>query len=120
MTYLTEYFADNKMEPVNFEDQRQGALRKINQLVTLVSQLQQGISTAPPLPSLPPRVSPGIPIAVHERYNGDPGQFQVFLMQCRPYIDQHQEMFMSDTDCIHFVTSLWMGRAWDWVITLWT
>lgn len=91
---------------VNFQDKLQDALSQIDQLTTLVSQLQQGIAAASPLPSLPAGSSPGIPIAVPELYNGDPDRCWAFLMQCGLYINHNQEMFLSNTDRACFFISL--------------
>lgn len=67
-----------------------------------------------------PRSALPVPVALPDKYDGNPDQCRAFLMQCGLYIEEHPERFQEETARIRFVISLLTRRARDWVTVLWT
>uniref|UniRef100_A0A3B3SN74 DUF4939 domain-containing protein n=1 Tax=Paramormyrops kingsleyae TaxID=1676925 RepID=A0A3B3SN74_9TELE len=73
-----------------------------------------------PLPASPPRPSAPLPIALPERYDGNPDQYRGFLMQVGIYVQEHPEMFTTSGAEVRFTISLLTGRAREWATALWS
>nr|XP_023669304.1 uncharacterized protein LOC111844764 [Paramormyrops kingsleyae] len=71
------------------------------------------------LPASPPRASAFVPVAMPEKYDGNPDHCQAFLMQCGLFIEEHPEHFTDETARVRFVSSLLTGRSRDWATALW-
>uniref|UniRef100_A0A3B3RDY6 DUF4939 domain-containing protein n=1 Tax=Paramormyrops kingsleyae TaxID=1676925 RepID=A0A3B3RDY6_9TELE len=94
--------------------------QQVDQLTTLVTQMIEAKASQTRLPASPPRCSVPVPVAMPEKYDGNPDQCRAFLMQCELYTDEHPERFVDDSAHIRFVISLLTGRARDWATELWT
>uniref|UniRef100_A0A3B3SNT5 Chromo domain-containing protein n=1 Tax=Paramormyrops kingsleyae TaxID=1676925 RepID=A0A3B3SNT5_9TELE len=85
-----------------------------------LEQLVASQAARVPLPDSPPRPTAPVPIAMPERYDGNPDQCRGFLMQCGFYVEEHPEMFRSPGAEVRFTISLFTGRAREWATALWT
>uniref|UniRef100_A0A3B3RJN6 ribonuclease H n=1 Tax=Paramormyrops kingsleyae TaxID=1676925 RepID=A0A3B3RJN6_9TELE len=110
---VTEYLA----YIMSTEDQVNQLQEQVQSMTELVGQLLQERAAPISLPDSPSR-SP-VPIALPNRYEGDPDACQAFLMQCGLYITHHPAQFHSEEDKVHFVISLLGGRALTWATALW-
>lgn len=72
-----------------------------------------------PLPASPPHYVAPLPIALPERYDGNPDQCRGFLMQIGIYVEMHLEMFTAPGAEVRFTLSLLTGRAREWATALW-
>uniref|UniRef100_A0A3B3QD29 ribonuclease H n=1 Tax=Paramormyrops kingsleyae TaxID=1676925 RepID=A0A3B3QD29_9TELE len=88
--------------------------------VAAVEQVLAARAAQVPLPDSPPRPPASVPIALPERYDGNPEQFKGFLMQCGFYVEEHPEMFRSPDAEVRFTMSLLTGRAREWATALWS
>uniref|UniRef100_A0A3B3SBH5 Gypsy retrotransposon integrase-like protein 1 n=1 Tax=Paramormyrops kingsleyae TaxID=1676925 RepID=A0A3B3SBH5_9TELE len=88
--------------------------------ISAMEQLLTARAAQVPLPGSPPRPSVPPPIALPERYDGDPDQCRGFLMQVGLYVEEHPEMFTTSGAEVRFTISLLTGRAREWATALWT
>uniref|UniRef100_A0A3B3SD02 DUF4939 domain-containing protein n=1 Tax=Paramormyrops kingsleyae TaxID=1676925 RepID=A0A3B3SD02_9TELE len=72
-----------------------------------------------PLPETPPCSASGLPIAMPERYDGNPDQCKGFMMQCGLYVEEHPEQFRHPGAEVRFTISLLTGQAREWATALW-
>uniref|UniRef100_A0A3B3RD20 DUF4939 domain-containing protein n=1 Tax=Paramormyrops kingsleyae TaxID=1676925 RepID=A0A3B3RD20_9TELE len=87
--------------------------RNLETRISAVEQLLAAQAAQVPLPASPPRVT-APPIAMPERYDGDPDQCRGFLMQVGFYVEEHPEMFSNPGAEVRFTVSLLTGRAREW------
>uniref|UniRef100_A0A3B3R8F7 DUF4939 domain-containing protein n=1 Tax=Paramormyrops kingsleyae TaxID=1676925 RepID=A0A3B3R8F7_9TELE len=87
--------------------------------LTALEQLVAAQAAQVPLPDSPPRTAGSVPIAMPERYDGNPDQCRGFLMQCGIYVEEHPEMFRTLGAEVRFTISLLTGRAREWATALW-
>uniref|UniRef100_A0A3B3SSH1 DUF4939 domain-containing protein n=1 Tax=Paramormyrops kingsleyae TaxID=1676925 RepID=A0A3B3SSH1_9TELE len=93
--------------------------RTLETRIAAVEQLLASQAAQVPLPSSPPRAATPLPIALPERYDGNPDQCKGFLMQVGMYVEEHPEMFTSPSAEVRFTVSLLTGRAREWATALW-
>uniref|UniRef100_A0A3B3S715 CCHC-type domain-containing protein n=1 Tax=Paramormyrops kingsleyae TaxID=1676925 RepID=A0A3B3S715_9TELE len=79
--------------------------RNLENRVAAVEQLLASQAAQVPLPASPSRSSAPLPIALPERYDGNP--------------DQCKEMFTTPSSEVRFTISLLTGRAREWATALW-
>nr|XP_023655862.1 uncharacterized protein LOC111837765 [Paramormyrops kingsleyae] len=102
---------------MSMEDQVNRLQEQVQSMTELVGQLLQERAAPVSLPGSPPRSL--VPIALPNRYEGDPDACQAFLMQCGLYVTHHPAQFRSEEDKVHFVVSLLGGQAVTWATALW-
>uniref|UniRef100_A0A3B3RW46 DUF4939 domain-containing protein n=1 Tax=Paramormyrops kingsleyae TaxID=1676925 RepID=A0A3B3RW46_9TELE len=105
---LTEYFAV-QMDPAGNLETRVTAMERL--LASHASQV--------PLPESPPRPTARLPIALPEKYDGNPDNCKGFLMQCGLYVEEHPDEFRNPGAEVRFILSLLTGRAREWATALW-
>uniref|UniRef100_A0A3B3SA72 CCHC-type domain-containing protein n=1 Tax=Paramormyrops kingsleyae TaxID=1676925 RepID=A0A3B3SA72_9TELE len=93
--------------------------QQVDQLTSLVTQLPERRAGQVEIPSSPSRASAPVPVAMPEKYDGNPDHCQAFLMQCGLYVEEHPERFVEETAKVRFVISLLTGCARDWATALW-
>lgn len=88
-TYTNRMLRLNNMGPAEIQRLQQ----KVDQPTTFVTQMMEGHASRVTLPASPPGTSVPVPVAMAERYEGNPDHCQAFLMQCGLYIKEHLERF---------------------------
>uniref|UniRef100_A0A3B3R1X0 ribonuclease H n=1 Tax=Paramormyrops kingsleyae TaxID=1676925 RepID=A0A3B3R1X0_9TELE len=87
--------------------------------LSALEQLVASSAARVPLPDSPPRHTVPVPVALPERYDGNPDRCRGFLMQCGIYVEEHPDMFRSPGAEVRFTISLLTGRAQEWATALW-
>uniref|UniRef100_A0A3B3QVB4 DUF4939 domain-containing protein n=1 Tax=Paramormyrops kingsleyae TaxID=1676925 RepID=A0A3B3QVB4_9TELE len=93
--------------------------RNLESQVLAVEQLLASQAAQVLLQASPPRPAAPLPIALLERYDGNPDQCRGFLMQVSIYVEEHPEMFTAPGAEVRFTISLLTGRAREWATAMW-
>lgn len=83
--------------------------QQVDQLITLVSQLLDRQVSRAQLPDSPLQAAAPVPVAMSEKYDGNPDHCNGFLMLCGLYVEEHPDRFIEDTAKVRFVISLLTG-----------
>lgn len=93
--------------------------QQVDHLTNLVSQLMEAQAAPVALPDSPLRASATVPVALLEKYDGNPNHCQAVLMQCGLYVEEHPECFQEEIAWVRLVISLLTERTCEWATTLW-